>query len=225
MPLGRVKASQFIINEARGVIDEHDVVDVGVRGGGDAGVVGDACSGAVPDSCCSDSHCGDVGAVCGSANSVGSVGSGGLSGAMSAPLSGAMGAPSSSPIGQYSKEEGENAGSACVLNPGGRVCSVGGNASLGKEVERVSASTLCAVWDSLGLSSLLEHPFVLPLRHVSPSGITNYVPPPQAASSSRAGGARRVDYPVIGKYGVTCGYSDGSSYCGCDVISSGPNGE
>ena len=44
VPLVRVEASQSIIDAARGVDGEHDVVGVGVHGGGDAGMAGDVCS-------------------------------------------------------------------------------------------------------------------------------------------------------------------------------------
>ena len=111
--LGGLKAIQFVINEARGMVDEHDIVEVGVRGGDDVGVVGEASSGTVIDADRSDYHCSGVDVVGESANSVGSASGCGSSGAVSASLPGAICAFVSCPIGRCSEED-ENVGGVCV---------------------------------------------------------------------------------------------------------------
>lgn len=95
------------------MVDEHDIVEVGVRGGNDASVVGYVCSGAVIDSDCSGYHGSGVGVADGSANSVGSVSSGDSLGATSALLFGGMRASVFCPVDQHSEEEGKNVGDVC----------------------------------------------------------------------------------------------------------------
>lgn len=209
VPLGRVEASQLIINETCGVVGGRDIVEVGARGDG-AGVVEGACSGAGIDSYYSGGHGCGVGALGGSASLRGSVGGGGSFGAMGAPSSCAFSAPSFRPIGQRSKEEGDDVGRGCVLNSDGRVCVAGISASLVREIVRVRGSSPCGACDSSSLPSV-GHQFVFPLWQVTPGGLTQYVLPPEVASSSSGIGVRGVDYQVIGRCDVACGCSDGSA--------------
>ena len=225
VPLGRVEASQFIINEARGVAGENDIVEAGMRDDNGADVGEDGCSGAVIDSCYSGGHGGDVGTACGSANSVGSVVSGDVVGPMRAPSSGAMSAPSSRPTGPHSKEEGDCAGGACVLNSDGLACHVGGGAPFVHEAKFVDGSSPCGACDPSSLSAV-GCQFVCTMWQVSPSGVTHYVPRPEAASSSSGGGVSRFDWPVIDKRGIACTYyGDGSVSSQSSVISRDPNGQ
>ena len=128
---GRVGASQFISNGARGVVGEYDLVAVGACGGISAGLVGCVSSGAEFEPCDSDGHLsGKQRVVCESVNAVGAIGGGCPSGAVSASVP--------CPSDQHSEEEGECVDGVCVLGLDGHVeCVVGVDASVVRLVERV----------------------------------------------------------------------------------------
>ena len=226
VPLGRVAAGQFIIEEIRvfpvspphideqhlcgqrgfrkqqarrDVVGEHDEVGVGVREGGGASVVAGACSGAVFDPYCSDGHGDDICAVDGSASVIGSA---------SSRLSGAISALVPCLSHRQSKGKGECVDGACASGFDDLVSVAGCSASF----VLVSGPAPLEERASSGSLQVGAHHFVFPWWQPKGDGSdhvhAHHHPPQQASDSSGGVVARSVGCHVVETVAVACGDSD-----------------